>query len=580
MDPRDKKFNEDMVRLRNLTNNRKFPEAKKLYRQQWQAALKRFPAALRELTEIKAAISIEFNDYETFDEDMARLKKYGSAGYGAFLQARMMWGIGKHLTGLTMLEENYKVQWQHGQPVMPPDSPYHLCIPAEKSLIWNLLAQAYKFFLMPELAAGCYLRASESSKETEVQDYSNYLFCLHYLFVEKKKYFRQHLGYNRLFAEVKQMRHNIKDLKRRYGERKKIRVGYISPDFRFHVVLLFCWQMLTKYSKDEFEIYLFSNSGTCDQYGEYLKEHTDGWCCIYGMSADQAAAEVKKREIDILVELAGHSKDNCLPVLARKPAPIQICGIGYFATTGLKAVDYFLTDKYLVNEESQQYFTEKLLVQPHSHFCYVPRLYDKPVKGAACKEKGYITFGSFNNLAKVNDRVVDTWGRLMAQVPNSRLILKCNTLGDEDVKSLMAQRLEAVGITADRYDLRGFTLDYLVEYYEVDIALDTFPYPGGGTTCDALYMSVPVVTLGDGSHGGNFGVSLLKNIGLDYCCAGTVEEYIDKAVTLAGDYDLLDALHLGIRNMMEKSPVMDAKQYMADLETAYKRIWLEYLAKN
>ena len=145
---------------------------------------------------------------------------------------------------------------------------------------------------------------------------------------------------------------------------------------------------------------------------------------------------------------------------------------------------------------------------------------------------------------------------------------------------MFAMKLSALGISDERFELRGFSMPYLTEYYEMDIALDTFPYPGGGTTCDALYMGVPVVTLGDGSHGGNFGISLLKNIGLDFCCAFGWEEYVEKAAMLAADFELLDALHLGLRSMMEDSPVMNKTLYMQELEQGYEKIWQNYMEQQ
>ncbi len=385
-------------------------------------------------------------------------------------------------------------------------------------------------------------------------------------------------------------------MKRRQKKRGKLRIGYISPDFRRHVVLLFIWAMVTKYNRQDFEVYCFSNSPIEDEYSKYIKKQVDFWCNISQLPLRDKALLVYQQELDILVDLAGHSRDNCLPVLGYKPAPIQISGIGYFATTGLQTVDYFLSDKYLatgcdqisakntqvIDENlqatalaSSESFTEKLLVLPHSHFCYVPIKEMPPARQAPCMSKGYITFGSFNNLIKVNDVVLETWGAILRQVPKSRLLLKCASLDDADIRELFRQKLLSLGLPEERFQLRGFSADYLPEYYEMDIALDTFPYPGGGTTCDALYMGVPVVTLGDGSHGGNFGISLLKNIGLDFACSYSVGEYIQKAFLLAQDRELLNALHLGLRNMMENSPIMNEKQYMQELEQGYKRIWQE-----
>ena len=158
-----------------------------------------------------------------------------------------------------------------------------------------------------------------------------------------------------------------------------------------------------------------------------------------------------------------------------------------------------------------------------------------------------------------------------------KLLLKADLFDDADGRALLTAKLTALGISEERFELRGFSFNYLPEYYDMDIALDTFPYPGGGTTCDALYMGVPVITLGDGSHGGDFGISLLQNIGLDIACAFSVAEYIEKAKLLAGDFELLDALHLGLRNMMENSPLMDQAAYMRELEAGYREIWQAYL---
>ena len=246
---------------------------------------------------------------------------------------------------------------------------------------------------------------------------------------------------------------------------------------------------------------------------------------------------------------------------------MQICGIGYFATTGLKAVDYFLTDDNLNAKE--EYFTEKLISLPHSHFCYMPLKNVPPVQEAPCVKNDYITFGSFNNLTKVNDDVLTVWHAIMEAVPNSHLLLKGSLVDNSEGKQLFLQRLDALNFDLSRVELRGISKDYMTEYFDMDIALDTFPYPGGGTTCDALYMGVPVITLMDGSHGGNFGGSILKNVGLEFACAENVNEYVEKAVAIAGDRDLLNALHLGLRNMMLSSKIMDVTGYMKEYEDSF-----------
>lgn len=552
-----------------------------------------------ELAEIYAAIVVETNSQQEIPIAIAQLQGFAGGAYHGFLVARLYWQAKRYLQALGALEELCQLSWQEGKPVIPPENAFWQAIPGEKEVILNLLGQGYKYFGMAQQATQCYRLASEVAVYFPVQaaDYSNYVFTLHYIFMPQWEYVEAHKEYNILYSVLKPFIHDRRQLKRRQKKRGKLRIGYISPDFRRHVVLLFIWAMVTKYNRQDFEVYCFSNSPTEDEYSKYIQKQVDFWCNISQLPLRDKALVVYQQELDILVDLAGHSSDNCLPVLGYKPAPIQISGIGYFATTGLQTVDYFLSDKYLaagcalIPAESNQVidenlqatalassesFTEKLLVLPHSHFCYVPIKEMPPVRQAPCMSKGYITFGSFNNLIKVNDVVLETWEVILRQVPKSRLLLKCASLDDADIRELFRQKLLSLGLPEERFQLRGFSADYLPEYYEMDIALDTFPYPGGGTTCDALYMGVPVVTLGDGSHGGNFGISLLKNIGMDFACSYSVEEYIQKALLLAQDRELLNALHLGLRNMMENSPIMHEKQYMQELEQGYKRIWQKF----
>ena len=251
------------------------------------------------------------------------------------------------------------------------------------------------------------------------------------------------------------------------------------------------------------------------------------------------------------------------------------------ASCTLALAPYFYSSKYLLSNGAKAYFVEKPLIMQNSHFCFSP-INDMPkeVKGAPCKQKGYITFGSFNDPLKINDRVLKAWSKILQRVSRARLLLKGRVFDKKYGRDLILSRLAEAGIEKERVELQGYTLPYLNVYWDVDVALDTFPYPGGGTTCDALYMGVPVITLGDGSHGGNFGISLLKNIGLDECCTYTVEEYIDRAVLLASDPDLLDDLHLGIRNMFENSPVRDEYAYVRELESKYEYVFREYLDKG
>lgn len=580
------KWYAEMEKLRDLVDARQYEAADKLRRELNQAVygVAGLTSAekgdfVRELAEIAAVLVIESGFNDNMEKSIADMKQYEDNPYCAFLLARLYWRDNRHLLAMTTLEESFQISWLEDTVQIGALAFWNKAVPAVQGLILNLLGQCCKFFGLHQRACACYLQAVDTYEavSTKRENYSNYLFNSHYVFLPKEEYLLRHLGYDSLFQPVSRLHHNRKQIKRRFRSRKKIRIGYLSPDLRYHVVLLFIWAMLTKYCRDDFEVYCFSMSPVEDEYSEYLRQNTDCWCNIHHLTSQQAAKVIRQQDIDILVELAGHSRNNGLPILAYKPAPVQVCGIGYFATTGLKAVDYFLTDRHLVHEDTAKYFVENLLVLPHSHFCYVPMKDMPEPRQAPCRKNGYVTFGSFNNASKLNDVVLETWAAILRQVPASRLLLKADLFDDADGRALITAKLAALGIGEERFELRGFSFNYLPEYYDMDIALDTFPYPGGGTTCDALYMGVPVITLGDGSHGGDFGISLLQNIGLDIACAFSVAEYIEKAKLLAGDFELLDALHLGLRNMMENSPLMDQAAYMRELEDGYREIWQAYL---
>ena len=254
---------------------------------------------------------------------------------------------------------------------------------------------------------------------------------------------------------------------------------------------------------------------------------------------------------------------------------MQLSGIGYFNSTGIYECDGFLSDIYCAPEENSPYFTEKLLRLPHTHFCYQPYKTFPKVSPPPCLQNGYITFGSFNNFAKVNDGMLRLWREILLRVTNSRLILKHQLLGTEEGRAYTLNRLKKLQLPIERIELRPYAKDYLQEYADMDIALDTAPYPGGLTTCEALYMGVPVVVLSGNRHGARFGKSFLSNLGLAELAAETADQYVNIAVAMAGDQELLLALRQNLRRMMQASPLMDAHGYMRDVEHLYRKILAE-----
>ncbi len=434
----------------------------------------------------------------------------------------------------------------------------------------NALILGQMYLTVGEIAQAmtAYHLASQifSEEKARRDAFSSYLVCSHYREnLSREELLREHKRYAAYFSNVQQYAHHCK------SQRRKIRIGYISPDFRRHVMFQFYFPLLVDYNRNLFEVICYS-LGNEDSFTETLKEKVDLWRNVNGMCADKCAAIIYKDEVDILFDLAGHSADTGLAVLAYKPAPIQISGLGYFDTTGLGSVDYFLTDHYVDTNVDKRYFVEKLLWMPQSHFCYCKREDAPNVTEAPYKKNNFITFGCFNKYAKITDVCITVWSKILSQVPESRLILKSMIYLDPSIVAEAQTRMIQAGIDIKRVEFRPANESYMKEYLDIDIALDTFPYPGGGTTCDALYMGVPTIVMEGKRHGARFGKGILHNVGVPELVAKDASEYIEKAVILSRDTELIDLLHKNLRVMMEKSPLMDRALYMKDIEDLYQRI--------
>lgn len=399
--------------------------------------------------------------------------------------------------------------------------------------------------------------------------YTNFLFQQHYLPHPQQVMYARARKYQSFFDDIVPFQTSLAE-----HQHERIRVGYISPDFRPHVVLFFCFAFFVHYHQERFSVYAYANcaENTITDWMIELGVHVR---IVEKDTPEEIARRIKADEIDILVDLAGHTGNTGLPALAYRPAPVQMTGVGYFDTTGLDAVDYFLTDVHCDPVgQNDAYFTERLLRLPESHFNYIYRDTEiPPIKPLAAERNGHVTFGSFNNSRKLNDEVLKTWARILAAVPEAQLYLKDALYNTSEGREAMTVRLERAGIQISRVRMERTEQEYHHCYEDMDIALDPWPYPGGGTTCDALYMGVPVVTLVGESHHRRFGYSLLKNVGLEELCAWNEEEYVEKAVALAHDLPRLNRLHQTLRAQMEQSPVMNGPRYMRNLEAAYTRIY-------
>lgn len=359
-----------------------------------------------------------------------------------------------------------------------------------------------------------------------------------------------------------------------------IKIGYISPDFREHAVASFIEPILANHSS-EFEVVCYADVAVPDRMTQHLQSLVGTWRNIYGMSDEQVAQQVAADRIDILVDLAGHTARHRLRVFARKPAPIQVNYLGDSTTTGLATMDYRISDAWADPWFSDEYCRETLVRLPGGFLCFAPPTAAPEVAALPCTRNGYVTFGSFNSLAKITPAVMRIWAELLQQVPESRLCLKNGALRDESVRTRMTQRFAELEIPAHRLKLLGHVEDateHLALYNRIDIGLDTFPYGGTTTTCEALWMGVPVVTLSGATHVSRVGTSLLSQLGLNKLVAHDEAEYVHIAGELARDEQRLTILRNGLRDAMLRSSLCDAAGFTHRLEMAYQSMWQQWCA--
>lgn len=407
----------------------------------------------------------------------------------------------------------------------------------------------------------------------KASEYSNYLFNLHYRAQDTSFLRRAAEGYGQLLAADVQETY-VRE-RTPFADVRKLRIGYLSHDLRFHVVAFFLYALLHDYDRGRFEVYAYTDCRE-DGASRGFRAMVDVWREVRGRTYAEIARLVHEDRIDILFEPGGHTAYNFLRTLAYRPAPVQISGVGYFDTTGLPAVGYFLGDRYVDPAENDASFVERLVRLPESHFCYMWHDAPGPLAPAPFLRKGYVTFGCFNNFAKVTDEMLRVWSAILAAVPDSRLYLKAAVFHHEEGKRRALARLAAAGIDRGRLVIGLQEPIYLHAYQDVDIALDTYPYPGGGTTCDALYMGVPVISCYGQQHGTRFGYSLLMNLGHAELCASTLASYAAAAVSLARDGARLARLHRTLRAEMLASPLMQGMDYVGRMEQVYTRLFLDW----
>ncbi|KAL3536079.1 hypothetical protein ACH5RR_004540 [Cinchona calisaya] len=360
-------------------------------------------------------------------------------------------------------------------------------------------------------------------------------------------------------------------------------IGYVSPDYFTHSVSYFIEAPLVYHDYANYKVVVYSAVVKADaktnRFRDRVLKKGGIWRDIYGIDEQKVASMVREDQVDILVELTGHTANNKLGMMACQPAPVQVTWIGYPNTTGLPAIDYRISDALADPPDTKQKHIEELVRLPGCFLCYTPSLEAGPVSSTPALSNGFVTFGSFNNLAKITPKVLQVWARILCAVPNSRLIVKCKPFGCDTVRQRFLSRLEQLGLDSTRVDLLPLILfnhDHMQAYSLMDISLDTFPYAGTTTTCESLYMGVPCVTMGGSVHAHNVGVSLLNTVGLPNLVAKNEDEYVQLAVKLAADVTALSNLRISLRDLMSKSPLCDGSKFTQGLESAYRNMWRRY----
>jgi len=358
---------------------------------------------------------------------------------------------------------------------------------------------------------------------------------------------------------------------------RRLRVAYLSPDLNQHAVSRFVEPVLGAHDRARFEVFCYADGPLADATTARLRPLADAWVPVGSLDDDALAERVRADRIDLLVDLAGHTAHHRLLVFARRPAPVQLTWIGYPHGTGLSSMDYRLTDAVSDPPGTTEHlYAEELVRLPETFSCYQPPPDAPPVSVAPASLGGGFTFGCFNNLSKMTPSVVAAWGALLASMPDSRLLLRARALSDADTAERVRLAFASHGVAPSRLVLDARSLpvpEHLGCYAGVDVALDPFPYNGTTTTCEALWMGVPVLTVAGSTHASRVGASLLTHLGLTGWIASDPADLVTRGASLADDLPALAALRATLRDRMRASPLCDAARFTGHLESAYRSLW-------
>ena len=446
-------------------------------------------------------------------------------------------------------------------------NPTHSSIPTIYCGIGNaLMASGYQ-----EASIEAYKKAFELDSENNYFA-SDYLFHLNYVDMSREEYYLLCQKHRTLWES------EILTARPLFPQTNKIKIGFISGDFRFHAVSFFMSPLFENYDKLKFEIHLFSTQPRekYDKVTEMFIEQTDKWHDISKTGFKDVTNLIKKEEISVLFDLGGYTNAGVpIKIFGFRPAPVQISYCGYPNTTGLKSIDYRITDKICEPDDAQNYYSEKLFKIDGCFLCYQPYSEVVPECSFENPHGRQIVFGSFNNLSKITPKTIKLWRDVLNAVPGSKIVLKDKYLNDPKLREITVSRFMENGISADRIIALSFNFvvkEHYAQYNNIDIALDTFPYNGTTTTCEALYMGVPVITMLGDRHASRVSASLLNAVGLGEFVAKDENEFVKIAADLAGNPQKLTEIKQNLRERMQNSPLMDKKSFTRKWQNAVMKM--------
>lgn len=432
----------------------------------------------------------------------------------------------------------------------------------------NNLGNAFKELGLLDHAVACYQKALEINPQ-QLDTFSNLLFVMSYHpQCTPEQYLAHATHYGKMVST------QIQPFTAWAAPGPRLKVGLVSGDLRNHPIGYFLESILRHINPQQVELVAYSTKPHEDELTARIKPLFSHWRLLSGLSNEAAARQIHADGIQVLVDLSGHTAHNRLPIFAWKPAPVQASWLGYFASTGLPQMDYLLADPVSIPQANRQHFSETICYLPDTRLCFTaPDA--PPVAPLPALRNGYVTLGCFQNLSKIGDHVLVAWTSILRALPSARLRLQNPQLASAAVVGHVQQRLLEHGIGTERVIMvgPGTRSDYFAAHAEVDMILDTFPYPGGTTTCEALWMGVPTLTLAGDTLLARQGASLLSNAGLCDWVVNTTEDYIARAVELASQLGNLATLRSTLREQVNDTPLFDAATFAKNLELALHDMW-------